>query len=273
MCDYLSTVQENGKTNFKNTTWQYLSDNILSDPLKTPRVCQSKFSNMKKDFFQVRFLRQCAVFGWDDDKCLPIADDIVWEETEKVRPEMIKWRTKPFPLFDNMLEALGEVSKYSFGDIDVDEIESGSGESSEDMNTSNAPGPEERDESHTLELLHRESAGAQSQLGHRRKKGPGVGASNDDLSSGLLKIAKAIKEGPGKDTVDSSLEGQAQSRIQDEACLTVDGVLVMLDLLEDKATARTYLGIKKDELRVNWLKKQLEKKGYSPKEHFIDLEG
>jgi len=62
-----------------------------------------------------------------------------------------------------------------------------------------------------------------------------------------------------QEAVGNTLQGQAQESIQEEACLTDDGQLVMLELLADTNIARTFLAIKKEELKAKWIKKQLEK--------------
>lgn len=55
----------------------------------------------------------------------------------------------------------------------------------------------------------------------------------------------------------NTLKGQAFDKIQEEACLTSEGVLVMLELLSRPATARTYMALKRDKLRVRWIKRIL----------------
>jgi hypothetical protein len=40
--------------------------------------------------------------------------------------------------------------------------------------------------------------------------------------------------------------------------LTFEGTIIILDLFSDTRLARTYIAIKKNNLRIGWLKKQLE---------------
>ena len=47
-------------------------------------TCQSKWSRMKKDYVQVKSLLDMSGFGWDEELFLPVAEDAVWEEIEKV---------------------------------------------------------------------------------------------------------------------------------------------------------------------------------------------
>jgi hypothetical protein len=93
----------------------------------------------------------------------------------------------------------------------------------------------------------------------------------EKMGEGIAAMASAMKqtpEVPPKDTVDSTLQGQAQLKVQTEACLTEEGQLLMLDRFTDLALARAYLSIQSDSLRVKFLKKQVEKHDSN---YFIDL--
>jgi hypothetical protein len=71
--------------------------------------------------------------------------------------------------------------------------------------------------------------------------------------------------------MDSTLQGQAVEKVQAEFCLTTEGQAFMIDFLgENLALARSYVAIKKDELRSVWLKKQIVKLGGNLEMHFID---
>jgi hypothetical protein len=63
-------------------------------------------------------------------------------------------------------------------------------------------------------------------------------------------ITKGSLEITIKESADSTLKGQAQDKIQDEGYLTTEGQLLILELLTDTSLARTYLIIKREELRV-----------------------
>jgi hypothetical protein len=72
-------------------------------------------------------------------------------------------------------------------------------------------------------------------------------------------VLKSPSESTIKDTVDSTIEGQAQEKMQEEDCLTEEGQLVMLEVLSSAVLARSLMAIKGEKLRTKWLKKQLEK--------------
>jgi hypothetical protein len=108
---------------------------------------------------------------------------------------------------------------------------------------------------------HRESAAIEAPS--KKKKASGVDAMRE-VSDGMRAIAEAVKECAvervAKDSVDSTIQGQAQLQVIEEACLTSAGHLAMVELLTDPTLARTYLVfLHKEELRVKWLKSQLEK--------------
>ena len=52
--------------------------------LKTDRVCQTKWSRLKGDYKDVKFVRELSGFGWDDKKFVPTAEDDVWDRLEEV---------------------------------------------------------------------------------------------------------------------------------------------------------------------------------------------
>jgi Myb/SANT-like DNA-binding protein len=58
-----------GDNGFKATTYTIAPDG-LADPLKTggnDGTCQLKWTHMKKDYKEVKFLMDCSGFGWDED--------------------------------------------------------------------------------------------------------------------------------------------------------------------------------------------------------------
>ena len=111
---------------------------------------------------------------------------------------------------------------------------------------------------------HRESGDIKQSSKKRKSKVSGV-IIMEKISDGLLAMAGAVEKSssyeaisPKRDTVTSSLQGQAQEKIQDEACLNEDGQVVMLGILTDVNIARTYLAIKSSKLRARWIRKQIE---------------
>ena len=61
---------------------------------------QSKMAEQKKYFQQVRELVDKSGFGFEDGKVT--ASDEAWDELIERRPELKRWRTTPFPCYDDL---------------------------------------------------------------------------------------------------------------------------------------------------------------------------
>jgi hypothetical protein len=70
---------------FKSTVWSGVA-NSFDDPLKKKvRACESKWTRLKKDYKEIKWLREeVSGFGWNDDTQMVDATDEVWEELRKV---------------------------------------------------------------------------------------------------------------------------------------------------------------------------------------------
>ena len=84
----------------------------------------------------------------------------------------------------------------------------------------------------------------------RKTKMLGIGVM-DMLAKGISSMAEAIgwdrtmtPETP-KESPNATIQGQTQQKIQDEDCLTLEGQLLMLELLTDVTLTQTFLIIKK----------------------------
>lgn len=94
-----------------------------------------------------------------------------------------------------------------------------------------------------------------------KKKGK-ISGSNalDSIGRGMEMIAQSFNKEieVQKEQVDTTLAGQATIQIQEEICLTDDGKLVMIDLLDDEKRVRKYMAMaSNNSLREKWLKKEL----------------
>jgi hypothetical protein len=77
----LGQTSENG---FKSSVWNQIAASF-TDPLKTEkRTCESKWARLKKDYKEVKFLRELSGFGWNDETGLLTAEPQVWSEVAKV---------------------------------------------------------------------------------------------------------------------------------------------------------------------------------------------
>ena len=58
---------------YKSSTWQAVVD-MLADGVKTKSACESKFMRLKKEYKEVKFLRDPSGFGWDWERGTVIAE-------------------------------------------------------------------------------------------------------------------------------------------------------------------------------------------------------
>jgi tRNA U54 and U55 pseudouridine synthase Pus10 len=75
-------TSENG---FKKSVWMKIASSF-QDPLKkNTRVCDTKFSRMKKDYKEVlKLLKEISGFGWNSETQTVTAEDAVWEALGEV---------------------------------------------------------------------------------------------------------------------------------------------------------------------------------------------
>ena len=264
---------------------------------------ESKWARLKNDYRAVKFLRNLSGFEWDAPKCLVTAESGVWEELAKVlmilllahyyyleteqlkqkHPDKLKWRITPFPWFNDVHDILDEslpVEGSSF--VEDNHIAIDNGHASPDdielppeptsIVSSTSPSPSSNKDSDSLELRGTQSQrrSPESEPPPAKKRKASGRSIMEKMGEGIMAVADAMKQTPDalhKDTVDSTLQGQAQLKVQTEVCLTEEGQLLMLEQFMDLALARTYLSIQNDNLRVKFLKKQVEKHDSN---YFID---
>ena len=85
----LISAKANGNTSdngFKQTVWVSIASSFTDPKKNEPRVSESKWSRLKKEYKEVKFLRESSGFGWDPVKYVPTAEPEVWAEIEKVYP-------------------------------------------------------------------------------------------------------------------------------------------------------------------------------------------
>jgi hypothetical protein len=79
-----ATVDGNTSDNgVKKNVWVAIAISF-TDPLKNDRSCQTRFSRLKVDYKEVKYMRELSGFGWDLEKHVPTAEDDVWNVLEKV---------------------------------------------------------------------------------------------------------------------------------------------------------------------------------------------
>lgn len=228
----------------------------------------------------------------------------------------MKWRTRPFPWFDNMLAICGDViarGRYAWNDGEFEEgveneDEAGREEDRGNIDVERDAGEEERSQSRARsqsrvveERREESSAGEEvvdeeeTRAEKRRRlsafarsttessasgsggKLTGVKALDnmnkaiDRMSERMLSDSTSTTLLPGiiraveslatpavpKKHVADTLKGQTMERMQEEACVTEEGLLVMLKLLARPGSARIYMALKTTKLRSAWIRRML----------------
>ncbi|KAF8341693.1 Myb/SANT-like DNA-binding domain-containing protein [Amanita rubescens] len=73
---------------------------------KTASSCQNRWNSLKKEYKEVKHIRDLSGFGWDDAKKVVTATPEVWEALLAKSPNYRKWRKHSFPLFDEMQDLI-----------------------------------------------------------------------------------------------------------------------------------------------------------------------
>jgi hypothetical protein len=99
----------------------------------------------------------------------------------------------------------------------------------------------------------------------------------EKMAEGMTAMAESMKPPQSSDvkqpqkvlqgTIDYDVQAQAQEKVQEEACLTDSGILFMVERFTDPELARTYLSLKKESVRIMFLKKQVAQED---SDYFID---
>jgi hypothetical protein len=90
----LQECKSNGQTSgngFNTSVWNAIAV-TFTDPLKqVGRTCESKWTRLKKDYKEVKFLREASGFGWDSVNNLVTAEPEVWAEMAKAIAFLFLW--------------------------------------------------------------------------------------------------------------------------------------------------------------------------------------
>jgi hypothetical protein len=201
----------------------------------------------------------------------------------QTHPDKMKWRTTPFPWFEDILNILGDslaTGRYSFaaGENTNDEnMESAAILPSSHAATPRQQSDDDDDESETQDAETQEPKRTRNSgpPPPRKKRVTGLDVI-EKMAEGMTAMAESMKPSHSSEsqpqkilqgTIDYDVQALAQEKVQEETCLTDPGILFMLDRFTDPGLARTYLSLRKESLRIMFLKKQVEKED---EDYFID---
>ncbi|KAF7965578.1 hypothetical protein HWV62_42846 [Athelia sp. TMB] len=78
------------------------SEILSGGAIKSKSSCRDHFKKLKKDFGIVKAIREQSGFGWDDGLKITTATEDVWETYLKAHPNATPYKTKGFPLYDEL---------------------------------------------------------------------------------------------------------------------------------------------------------------------------
>ncbi|KAG6907216.1 hypothetical protein DXG01_009872 [Tephrocybe rancida] len=78
------------------------TESVTGGTPKNVMCCSNKWGALKKDYREVKQLRDMSGFGWDDNNKLVTAEGDVWDWLIQAHPTLKKWRKNHFPLFDDI---------------------------------------------------------------------------------------------------------------------------------------------------------------------------
>ncbi|KUJ08028.1 uncharacterized protein LY89DRAFT_789283 [Mollisia scopiformis] len=264
---HLKELKAEGKSievGFEPEPWRSIAM-TFEDPLKDEQSCQRMWLKLKKEYHEFKCFVGMPGFRLNKDD-LPVAAPEVWEEFEKKYPERIKWRTTRFPWMYSILQIIEDFgvepektlverkSKFHARFLE------GSGDS----------------ESPAVQKRHIETTPPPPYRPMKKQKTKSLDATDDDLralaedlsKSSPSTIPKMAPKAVPERKEDIAIIMKTLHRVQEETCLTDDGVLFMLDILGAQAPmARKYMAFRKDSTRVAWLRQQLK----NSKEDLSDL--
>ncbi|KAF5367454.1 hypothetical protein D9758_003829 [Tetrapyrgos nigripes] len=111
MIDELKNQKAQGnqsQSSWKPDTWTTVSKRIIAEGSqegaeKNPKKCSDKYGTLKAQYKTVHYIRtKASGFGWDEQKQMVVATDEWWDRHLEKFPDDSKWRTTPFPWYDDM---------------------------------------------------------------------------------------------------------------------------------------------------------------------------
>ncbi|CAD6933524.1 unnamed protein product [Tilletia laevis] len=244
LLDVLEEGKQQGKASgggFKPELWVRVLEEI--EPLhekgrkKALADVKNHYRNLKAQYKEVKELVDMSGFGWDEDKGVATADDAVWDDLVKRRPELKKWRHKSFPFY-TQLDSLNSKSTAT-GALSRDV--GAEGEASSDSENDSEKGDKEGSD---------DENDGQIPASRKRKRPSGVGA--------LAEIATALR---GMSNQDEGL-GEAITELldRDSEAFEVDELASLGLALADKPRlASVYKSFaERPDLRQGFLRKILD---------------
>ncbi|KAF5367349.1 hypothetical protein D9615_010294 [Tricholomella constricta] len=245
---------------------------------KTAQSCQNRYGTLKKDYKDVKYIRNLSGFGWNSADCIVTAEDGVWATLIAAHPSHERWRSAPFPLFDEMADLIEGTYATGKGVVRPgcnETLSDGSDSSSENdsdiidplllsiTSTPSAPSSTPFQPSPVSDALpsvgKRHAADPGSSISskrarHGRKKSSSQAI--EEMASSINRLVEAV-------ATDTSAPSPARKRaaihmIEDDADLSDNEQLKVIKIIRrDTTFADTILAIRKAESRTRYIKSEL----------------
>ncbi|KAF8151548.1 hypothetical protein B0H34DRAFT_755712, partial [Crassisporium funariophilum] len=288
---------------WKAQVWQAVADALKAEgaskgPEKTSKKCSDHWANvrplLKKNFLEVSAICNALGFGWDEGTKICTATDDVWAKYIAAHPNAERWRSAPFPLYDeihilvNGIVATGEGAFVPGRSLSPTETtaSTGSSEAGDSLTTSvtssspsilhdtlatdimgtsrssESPKPKTPRKRTRAESESRSPEAATS-VSHKKKHGKRRKTQADSLLTGMtgaiLKLSKSMNSGAGVPTPERR-ERAVDCLFADKA-FSPNAAGDLLELFAEKvAYADTYFVTKDKETRVLFGKKLITRK-------------
>jgi len=241
---------------------------------KTTDSCKNRWGALKKEYREVKIIRDKSGFGWNVEKSLATAEDSVWEKLFEAHPQFRKWQTTPFPLYDDMADLVEGTYATGKGVVRPGQDQTPSIDSNSDSDyekfaidpailqmsvgapTSSisvtpltpAPASSKRQAADTLEPV----SGKRTRQGRKKSGSQAIG----DMASSIDRLASTF-------AVDAAVPSPMRKRaaihaIEDDGDLSDNEQTQAFQIIrKDTAFADTILAIRKKDARTRLIKSEL----------------
>ncbi|KAJ3754549.1 hypothetical protein EV360DRAFT_86732 [Lentinula raphanica] len=267
---------------WKSSVWPIVVDALNAKGLnngpsfKTAGKVADRYGSLKQSYTEVKALREMSGFGWDDVEKRVIATEEVWQNLLNVKKlgKYKKWKTKSFPLYDEMAELVDGVianGEFAFqgGDNAIPQSDSQTSEGHNDADIEDENGGTSQ-ESESL-LAHYTKITASTQRSSATptrscsiscsslKKSHGHSSRTTgsqamvEMTNALHDIADGINDTPRR-------QQTAVQLLQDDGDMSEEETIEAMCFLTDNTNVvNTFIGIKDKERRTKFIRRMMER--------------
>ncbi|KAJ3765491.1 hypothetical protein FB446DRAFT_795001 [Lentinula raphanica] len=245
--------------------------------------CSIRFTGLKKDFKEVKELREKSGFGWDAARNVATAGEDVWEKLLQKKPKLGKWKRKSFPLYDE-LEALlenqiatgstafhpGDAHNTLLKAVGDDDDDDGDGEDKDDQTVPQTPAPTRRPLAPTSSSdsistsIKKRTAATPDPSERPSKRIHGRKPTHSDAGYEVADALRDLARSAAGEAIDPSMQSPVRRRRAIQ-CIQEDGELSENEMTEAFKLIRrqtsigdTYLAISNVSLRTRFLQSEIE---------------